>query len=102
MAGTAIPDIRKEQIPIRIVFTTHAPLLGRYLAMNDPEFYNHLAFADWEKEAKHFNIEANVKLERACAHGANIFTTVSEVTGRECNHLLGRQPDVTLPNGFNI
>ncbi|MEO9968078.1 MAG: glycosyltransferase [Reichenbachiella sp.] len=102
MAGTAIPDLRKEQIPVQTVFTTHATLLGRYLAMNDPFFYDHLPFLDWESEAKKFNIEPTVKLERACAHGANVFTTVSEVTAKECVHLLGRNPDTILPNGLNI
>ncbi|MFT7033059.1 MAG: glycogen(starch) synthase [Cyclobacteriaceae bacterium] len=102
MAGTAIPDIRKEQIPIRTVFTTHATMLGRYLAMNDPFFYDHLPFVNWEDEAKNFNIDAVVRLERACAHGSHIFTTVSDVTGKECVHLLGRAPDQILPNGLNI
>ncbi|MEO9806286.1 MAG: glycosyltransferase [Reichenbachiella sp.] len=102
MAGTAIPDLRKEQIPVQTIFTTHATLLGRYLAMNDPFFYDHLPFLDWESEAKKFNIEPTAKLERACAHGANVFTTVSEVTAKECVHLLGRSPDAILPNGLNI
>ena len=102
MAGTAIPDLRKEQIPVKTVFTTHATMLGRYLAMNDPFFYDHLPFLNWEVEAKNFNIDAVVRLERACAHGSHIFTTVSDVTGQECIHLLGRAPDQILPNGLNI
>ena len=44
MAGTAIPEIRYENIPVVTVFTTHATMLGRYLAMNDPQFYDHLPF----------------------------------------------------------
>ena len=102
MAGTCIPDLGKEQIPIKKIFTTHATLLGRYLAMNDPYFYDHLPFLNWEEEAKNFNVEAIAKLERACAHGANILSTVSEVTAKECVHLLGRSPDAILPNGLNI
>ncbi|MEM6830765.1 MAG: glycogen synthase, partial [Bacteroidota bacterium] len=102
MAGTAIPDIRKEQIPVRTVFTTHATVLGRYLAMNDPCFYDHLPFLNWEYEANNFNVDAIARIERACAHGAHVFTTVSDVTGKECTHLLGRSPDQILPNGFNI
>ncbi|MFK7969238.1 MAG: glycosyltransferase [Bacteroidia bacterium] len=102
MAGTCIPGIRKNSEIPKIVFTTHATILGRYLAMNDPEFYANLPFYDWQKEAKHFNIEAEANFERAAAHGAHVFTTVSEVTGRECQPLLGRKPDVILPNGFNI
>lgn len=102
MAGTAIPEIRRAQIPVKIIFTTHATLLGRYLAMNDPHFYNNLPFVNWEEEAKNFNIESNVKLERACVHGSHVFTTVSAITGKECTYLLGRSPDYILPNGLNI
>lgn len=102
MAGTAIPEMRRQQLDARIVFTTHATLLGRYLAMNDPNFYDHLPFLDWKKEAAYFNVEAQVDFERAAAHGSHVFTTVSDVTAQECIHLLGRQPDEVLPNGINI
>lgn len=102
MVGTAIPELRRERVDLRIVFTTHATLLGRYLAMNDPAFYDHLAYVDWLAEAVRFNIETAVRIERAAAHGAHIFSTVSEVTARECTFLLERIPDVILPNGLNI
>ena len=102
MAGTVIPEIRRDKLPVHTVFTTHATLLGRYLAMNAPDFYGHLPFFSWEDEAKHFNIETQIKIERAAAHGAHVFTTVSDVTGLECEYLLGRKPDAILPNGLNI
>lgn len=102
MAGVPIPGLRKENLNIKIVFTTHATLLGRYLAMNDNQFYDHLPFYNWEKEANNFNVRPIVEIERASAHGAHVFTTVSELTGRECTHLLGRTPDLILPNGLNI
>jgi glycogen(starch) synthase len=31
-----------------------------------------------------------------------VFTTVSRITAFECQHLLGRRPDLLLPNGLNI
>lgn len=102
MAGLPIPGIRKDKLNIKIVFTTHATLLGRYLAMNDPNFYDHLALYNWEVEAKRFNVLPIAQIERASAHGAHIFSTVSEITGNECTHLLGRTPDMILPNGLNI
>lgn len=102
MAGVPIPGLRKENLDIKIVFTTHATLLGRYLAMNDNRFYENLAFYNWENEAHRFNVKPIVDIERASAHGAHVFTTVSELTGRECTHLLGRSPDMILPNGLNI
>jgi glycogen(starch) synthase len=101
MAASGLPGLRRDNLPITTVFTTHATLLGRYLAMNDPNFYDHLPFLDWQKEAEHFNIESSVNLERAAAHGSHVFTTVSEVTAEECRHLLGRDPDMILPNGIN-
>lgn len=103
MAGTPIPEMRREKLKnVKIIFTTHATLLGRYLAMNNSVFYDHLSFLDWQKEAKHFNIEAQVHIERAATHGAHVFTTVSDVTAVECIQFLGRNPDVILPNGLNI
>lgn len=102
MGGAAIPALRHHAVPVAIVFTTHATLLGRYLAMHDPWFYDHLPFADWLKEARHFNIEPQVRLERAAAHGAHVFTTLSDITAFECERLVGRKPDVLLPNGLNL
>jgi glycogen synthase len=101
MAASCIPDIRRQKMPISTVFTTHATLLGRYLAMNSSDFYQHLPFMDWSKEATNFNVDAIANLERAAAHGAQVFTTVSDVTAQECKYLLGRTPDVILPNGIN-
>ena len=102
MAGIPIPGIRKDNLNIKIVFTTHATLLGRYLAMNDPKFYDHLTFYNWEQEAIKFNVKSIAEIERASAHGSHVFTTVSEVTAKECTYLLGRTPDLVLPNGLNI
>lgn len=102
MSGTAIPELRRDNTNISMIFTTHATMLGRYLAMNDDYFYDHLPFYDWEAEARNFNIDTQVRIERAATHGAHLFTTVSEVTARECLALLGRNPDLVLPNGLNI
>jgi glycogen(starch) synthase len=102
MAGIPIPGLRKANLNIKIVFTTHATLLGRYLAMNDQNFYDHLPFYNWEQEANNFNVKPIAEIERASAHGAHVFSTVSEVTAKECTYLLGRTPDVILPNGLNI
>ncbi len=102
MGAAALPEIRRLNLPLATVFTTHATILGRYLAMNDPWFYDHLPFIDVDRDAAKFKIEPQVRLERAAAHGAHVFTTVSEVTAQECAHLVGRNVDVSLPNGLNI
>ena len=87
---------------IKTIFTTHATQLGRHLAINSPMFYAHLPFFKWEEEARKFNIETEVRIEFACANKANLLTTVSAVTARECKHLLKRNPEYILPNGLNI
>lgn len=102
MAGLPILDIKREGMPIRTIFTTHATQLGRHLAINSPMFYAHLPFFNWRDEARKFNIETEVKIEHDCANKADVLSTVSEVTSRECKHLLKRKPEFILPNGLNI
>jgi glycogen(starch) synthase len=102
MAGLPILDIKREKLPVSTIFTTHATQLGRHLAINSPFFYNHLPFFNLEEEAKRFGIEAEAKIEMSCAQAADLLSTVSEVTARECKHLLKRKPEVVLPNGLNI
>ncbi|HEX4125015.1 MAG TPA: glycosyltransferase [Tepidisphaeraceae bacterium] len=102
MGGVAVPRIAHMGLPIATVFTTHATLLGRYLASDNPYFYDHLQFIDPDKEAAKFNIYPRFAIERAAAHASTVFTTVSEVTATEAGKILGRQPDGILPNGLNI
>lgn len=102
MAGLPILDIKRERMPVKTVFTTHATQLGRHLAINSPLFYAHLPFFKWQDEAKRFGIETEATVEFGCANKADVLTTVSEVTARECKHLLKRKPEVVTPNGLNI
>jgi len=57
---------------------------------------------DHAAEAARYNIRFQHGVERACAHGAHVFTTVSPITGEECQHLLGRSPDAITPNGLAV
>lgn len=41
-------------------------------------------------------------MERAATQMAHVFTTVSEITGLEAEHLLKRKPDLITPNGLNV
>jgi glycogen(starch) synthase len=41
-------------------------------------------------------------VERLCARSCDVLTTVSPITGEECERLLGRAPDLITPNGLNI
>jgi len=46
--------------------------------------------------------QSKYQIEHRSAQEASIFTTVSEITGIEAEHLLKRKPDVLLPNGLDI
>ncbi|MEI9917301.1 MAG: glycosyltransferase [Bacteroidota bacterium] len=102
MSGLPILDIKRDKLPVKTVFTTHATQLGRHLAINSPLFYAHLPFFDHSEEAKKFGVQTEEAIEYACAHACDSFTTVSDVTARECKHLLKRNPEAILPNGLNI
>jgi len=102
MSGLTVPMLRHEKAPIGTVFTTHATLLGRYIASGNPAFYDHLPGMDGPTEAARYNIRCQHAIETACARSAHVFTTVSPITAEECKVLLGREPDVVTPNGLNM
>jgi glycogen(starch) synthase len=102
MASTALLNLRKEKVKLATIFTTHATMLGRYLAGNVTDFYDKLHLFNWKKQAIHYGIEAQATIEYLAANAAHVMTTVSDVTAKECEYLLGRVPDLILPNGLNI
>lgn len=50
--------------------------------------------------ARELNMESKHSLEKAAAHAADCFTTVSDITAVECEQLLEIKPAVVTPNGF--
>ena len=50
--------------------------------------------------AKELNMEAKHSVEKQAAHYVDCFTTVSDITARECKQLLDKAPDIVTPNGF--
>uniref|UniRef100_A0A8C2FJI0 Glycogen [starch] synthase n=1 Tax=Cyprinus carpio TaxID=7962 RepID=A0A8C2FJI0_CYPCA len=101
-AGTGLVLSRSRKIPLATVFTTHATLLGRYLCAGNADFYNNLDKFNIDQEAGERQIYHRYCLERAAVHCAHVFTTVSQITAVEANHMLHRQPDVVTPNGLNV
>ena len=102
MGGLAIPMLRRDRVPVATVFTTHATILGRYMAPNEDNLYEIIPKCDPTAQAKHYAIATQHAIERNCARSADVFTTVSPITAEECTHLLGRTPEVILPNGLNM
>lgn len=101
-AGAGLILSRFRQLPVATIFTTHATLLGRYLCAANVDFYNRLDQFDIDKEAGERQIYHRYCMERASAHCAHVFTTVSQITGIEAEHMLKRKADVITPNGLNI
>lgn len=102
LGSLALPMVREQRLPVATLFTTHATLLGRYLASADDKFYDILQYLDGESEANRYNIRPQFRAEKTCAHSAHVFTTVSAITAEECTQLLSRAPDAVTPNGLNI
>lgn len=91
----------KRQIPeIATLFTTHATSIGRSIAGNDKALYAYMDGYNGDQMAKELNMEAKHSLEKQTAHHVDCFTTVSDITARECKQLLDKEPDIVTPNGF--
>ncbi len=82
------------------IFTTHATSIGRSICGNGKPLYDYLKGYNGDQMAEELNMQSKHSLEKAAAHAADCFTTVSDVTAAECEQLLDRRPDVVTPNGF--
>ena len=90
----------KAHLPqVATVFTTHATSIGRSICGNGKPLYDYMAGYYGDQMAEELNMQSKHSLEKAAAHAADCFTTVSDVTARECEQLLERRPLVT-PNAF--
>jgi len=94
--------IKADMPEIATVFTTHATSIGRSICSNGKPLYDQLANYNGDQMAAELNMQSKHSLEKAAAWNADCFTTVSDVTAREAEQLLGKKPDVVTPNGFEL
>ncbi len=108
MAGAGMLYLHLKKADVKKVFTTHATTLGRSKASMEEDFMKEVMNGIKEnkivdaRDAYKYKLESKHLLEKACANNANIFTTVSEITGRECKYILGKAPDIVTPNGVDL
>lgn len=102
MTGLGALYLQKHVPAIATIFTTHASTIGRSIAGNGKPLYDYLYAYNGNQMASELNVQSKHSIERQTAHYADCFTTVSNVTARECSELLDKQPDVVLPNGFEM
>ena len=100
MTGMGLLHIKYTLPQVATLFTTHATSIGRSIAGNGKPLYDYLAGYNGDQMAEKLNIVSKHSLEKTAAIEADCFTTVSEITAKECTQLLDRKPDVVTPNGF--
>ena len=97
--GMGLLHVKAHLPEVATVFTTHATSIGRSICGNGKPLYDYMPGYFGDQMADELNMQSKHSLEKAAAHVADAFTTVSEVTARECEQLLERRPLVT-PNAF--
>lgn len=91
----------KEHCPkIGTLFTTHATGIGRSIAGNNKPLYDFFKGYNGNQMAQELNMVSKHSAERQAAHYADCFTTVSDITAKECKQLLDKPVDIVTPNGF--
>ena len=100
MTGLGLLYINHHLPQIATIFTTHATSIGRSIAGNNKPLYDYLFAYNGDQMAEELNMQSKHSIEKQTAHHADCFTTVSEITARECVELLDKPVDVVLPNGF--
>ncbi len=100
MLGMGALYIQKQIPAIATLFTTHATSIGRSIAGNNKALYAYMDGYNGDQMAKELNMEAKHSLEKQTALHVDCFTTVSDITARECKQLLDKVPDIVTPNGF--
>ena len=91
----------KEHCPkIATLFTTHATGIGRSIAGNYKPLYDCFHAFNGDQMAQELNMVSKHSVEKTAAHQADCFTTVSDITARECAQLLDKPVDIVTPNGF--
>ncbi|MEM4337066.1 MAG: glycogen/starch synthase, partial [Candidatus Woesearchaeota archaeon] len=101
LSATALLYLKIKKLNVACVFTTHATILGRSIAASQ-NLYDIIEYIEPEEEARKYWIITKYHLEKQAAHNSDIFSTVSEITGHEAEHLLKKKPDILLPNGLPI
>ena len=98
--GSGLLYLKTTSLPVATVFTTHATVVGRCIAGNNLPLYDSMNLYDGDQKAQQFGVTALHSIEKASAQNADAFTTVSEITAKECERFLKRPVDVVTPNGF--
>jgi len=101
MCGLGALYVNNKLPQVGTIFTTHATSIGRSIAGNMKPLYDYLFAYNGDQMAGELNMQSKHSIEKQTAHYVDCFTTVSDITAKECVELLDKPVDVVLPNGFD-
>jgi phosphorylase/glycogen(starch) synthase len=100
MTGSGLLYLREVLPQAGTVFTTHATVIGRSIAGNHQPLYSKMKEYNGDIKASEFNVTSKQSMEKISARYADAFTTVSDLTAKECEQFLQKEVDLVTPNGF--
>ncbi len=100
MTGSGLLYLKSNVPQVGTMFTTHATVMGRCIAGNGQPLYDNIQNYNADIKAREFNVMAKQSLEKCSAQYADVFTTVSDITAKECKYFLEKEVDLVTPNGF--
>ncbi len=101
MCGLGMLYVNNKLPHVGTIFTTHATSIGRSIAGNMKPLYDYLFAYNGDQMAGELNMQSKHSIEKQTAIYTDCFTTVSDITAKECLELIDKPVDVVLPNGFD-
>lgn len=100
LTGAGLLYLKKNVQQAGTILTIHDTVVGRAMAAKGEYIYDNFDNINSISKAQELGVISKYSLEKKAAQAADCFTTVSEITARECSHFLEREIDVLTPNGF--
>jgi glycogen(starch) synthase len=102
-------DLVEKKKDVGLIVTSHSTRIGRAMCSAGEDFYSKMDKALKEKKSityKTVNKYDNISIilhefELLAVKYADVFTAVSDITGRESEYILGRGVDIVTPNGID-
>ncbi|MEE1542729.1 MAG: glycogen/starch synthase [Paludibacteraceae bacterium] len=92
--------IKSRGVNVKTLFTTHATTTGRSICFNNKLLYEYFTGYNGDQMSEELGVKSKHAIEKRAAINADCFTTVSDITAKECAQLLEKAPDIVTPNGF--
>lgn len=92
--------VKSRGVNVKTLFTTHATTTGRSICFNNKLLYEYFTGYNGDQMSEELGVKSKHAIEKHAAINADCFTTVSDITAKECAQLLEKAPDIVTPNGF--